>query len=496
MKDLIEALGRLEVTQGRQAGQPFKVMPWQKRFIRGAFAPGVSTAALSVARVNGKSTLLAGVACEAINGVLAVPRAETLICAASHEQGRVIFNHVLAFMGERLGDRKKYRVWDTVQQCMIADRETGASLKVIGSDPRRAHGLAPVLILADEGAQWGPRGESMVAALRTAAGKQPSCKFIALGTRPADATHWFAKMLDGGADYSQTHAASVELPPFQKATWAQANPSLKYMPDLEYAIRKEAVDAKTDESVLASFRALRLNQGTSDVAVSTLLDADTWAKIEGNAPAQGDCYWGIDLGTSAAMSAVTAYFPETGRLESLCAFPREPSLAERGLRDGVGNLYSKGWQRGELVTNGGQATDVSELITEARARFGTPRLIGCDRWRDAELRDALDKTGMRRVRIELRGQGYRDGGEDVRTFQRACLEGKVTPLPSLILASAIGEARTITDPAGNAKLSKKTEGGRRLRARDDAAAAAILAVSLAVRQPIRRGTRYIGAVTA
>ena len=196
------------------------------------------------------------------------------------------------------------------------------------------------------------------------------------------------------------------------------------------------------------------------------------------------------------MSAVTAYWPESGRLESLCAFPREPSLAERGLRDGVGGLYSKGWQRGELVTNGGQATDVSELLFEARARFGTPRLIACDRWRDAELRDSLDKVGMRRIRIELRGQGYRDGGEDVRVFQRACLEDKVTPLPSLILANAIGEARTINDPAGNAKLSKKTEGGRRLRARDDAAAAAILAVSLAIRQPKRRGGRFLGAVTA
>ena len=52
-----------------------------------------------------------------------------------------------------------------------------------------------------------------------------------------------------------------------------------------------------------------------------------------------------------------------------------------------------------------------------------------------------------------------------------------------MLASAIGEARVITDPAGNSKLAKGTEGGRRLRARDDAAAAAILAVGLAERQP-------------
>ena len=62
--------------------------------------------------------------------------------------------------------------------------------------------------------------------------------------------------------------------------------------------------------------------------------------------------------------------------------------------------------------------------------------------------------------------------EDVRIFRRACAEGKVTPTPSLLLRSAMSEARTVSDPAGNAKLSKGSQGGRRGRARDDAAAAA------------------------
>ena len=80
--------------------------------------------------------------------------------------------------------------------------------------------------------------------------------------------------------------------------------------------------------------------------------------------------------------------------------------------------------------------------------------------------------------------GWRDGGEDVRTFQRACADGRVTPAPSLLLRSAMAEARTVGDAAGNQKLSKGTQGGRRHRARDDAAAAAILAVSAGVRLPV------------
>ena len=49
----------------------------------------------------------------------------------------------------------------------------------------------------------------MRAALQTAAGKQMACTFVALGTRPADEGHWFSKMLTGGADFAQVHAAAA-----------------------------------------------------------------------------------------------------------------------------------------------------------------------------------------------------------------------------------------------------------------------------------------------
>ena len=334
----------------------------------------------------------------------------------------------------------------------------------------------------------------MLAALRTAAGKQARSLMILLGTRPASAEHWFEMMLNGGADYSQVHAAGVDDATGQRRTWLKSNPSLPLMPDLERAIRRESKLAKQDESVMASFRALRLNQGVSDTQQSTLLDAMTWRDIEGDVASAGPCYWGIDLGTNASMSAVTAYWPESGRLESVSAFPTEPDLRTRGLQDGVDTLYVQGWKRAELIMTGGLAVDVTELIEEARSRFGTPRAIAADRWREAELRDSLRSVGLRRVAIDLRGMGFKDGAEDVRAFRRACLEGRVSPVKSLILASAIAQARVVTDPSGNQKLSKKTEGGRKLRARDDAAAAAILGVSLAERQPKRSSGVYHGMV--
>ena len=482
MQNLIDYLSDLTVSQGRLAGQPFEVLPWQKRFVMGAFRPGVQSAALSVARGNGKTALLSGIACATLDGPLAISRGETVIVASSFEQARIAFEHVVAFMGDKLADRRAWKVWDTAQQARIEHRVTGARVRCIGSDPRRAHGLAPVLVLADEGSQWPPTtADRMVSALKTAAGKQPHSRFVALGTRPADAEHFFAKMLNGGADFSQTHAARADDPRYRKATWRKANPSLDHMPDLHAAIRREADHARRDPSLLSSFEALRLNAGMSDVAVSALLAAATWAGIEGEAERAGAVMWGIDLGTSAAQSAVAAYWPQTGRLEVVAAFPSEPSFAERGLRDGVGGLYVECARRGELIEAGGQAVNVGALLAEALQRFGRPAAITSDRWRAAELCDALSAAAIPVAALELRGQGWRDGAADVRAFRRAVAEGRVTPTKTLLLTAAMGEARVLTDTAGNAKLAKGSEAGRRLRAKDDAAAAAILAVATGVR---------------
>ena len=168
-----------------------------------------------------------------------------------------------------------------------------------------------------------------------------------------------------------------------------------------------------------------------------------------------------------------------------------PVLPSGGLRDGVGNLYVMCAKRGELIQTGGEAVDVGALLAAALDRYGVPSLIVADRWRAPELKDCLRRAGIPQTALELRGMGWKDGAEDVRAFRRACAEGRVTPAPSLLMRSAMAEARTIVDAAGNHKLAKASEGGRRQRARDDAAAAGILAVSAGVRRPPVRSV-YLG----
>ena len=347
----------LTVTQGAGTGEPFRLLPWQSRFLRRAFAVE-GDSALSIARGNGKSTLVAAIACAVVDGPLRQPRSEVVCVASSFAQGRVIFEHVRAFLGAAgrdLADRKTSRVQDSANVATIEHRATGARVRCIGSDPKRAHGLAPLFVLADEPAQWeSGKRDAMLAALRTAMGKLDGSRLIALWTRPAGDEHWFAKMLDGGGDYAQSHHADPDDPPFRVRTWRKANPSLPAMPALLARIRREARDAARDDGLRPSFDALRLNLGTHDVGVSVLLEADTWKRHEGDAPREGRPIWGLDLGQSEAMAAVAAYWPASGRLEAVASFPTVPSLAERGLQDGVSGLYVRMSERGELIATGGR----------------------------------------------------------------------------------------------------------------------------------------------
>lgn len=467
------------------------LFPWEAEFVRSVEAADGGTVALSVARGAGKTALVAALAAAAVAGPWAQRRGLVLLVAGTFKQARIAFGHVRAYLAPIIeGDPGRWKVWDSQQAAAIIDKRTGASLEAREAVAGSLHGAAPVLILADEPAQWVRSGERMYAALRTSLGKLPGSRALFIGTRPAGDDHWFARLL---ARSGTVYAADRADDPFAPATWTKANPSLPYLPALEQAYQAEAADAQRDESLLPGFQALRLNMGVADALESLLLDAATWERCEvgGDLPAaRGGPVLGVDLGSGAAMSAAAAYWPATGRLEAFAMFAAVPTLAERGRRDAVADLYMRMARRGELSTCAGRVVPVPALLSEALARWGRPAAIIADRYREHELRQALDDARFPQADLIFRGQGFRDGAADVRGFRAACLSGSVRVNESLLLRYAIGEARVISDPAGNEKLAKGSESGRRARARDDAAAAVILAVAGGARRGVVRRPRY------
>lgn len=482
--DVVDWMRRLRVTQGPATGRPFEVLAWQEEFLCAALAPGVRQAGLSVARGNGKTTMVAALAAACIVGPLRQPRAEVPVVAASYNQARLAFEHVRAFVREMLVPAADWRMTDSLHYSLIEHKRSGARLRVISSSPKKAHGLAPSLIIADEPAQWERGdGERMYSALVTSMGKIAGARLIALGTRPARGDHWFSRLLDTPAPgmVARTYSAAPDAELDSEEAWRQANPSLAAMPELHAALRTEAEQAAKNPALVPAFRALRLNQGVDDSgAKQPLVDVDVWRQLQhGGAQPVGRMVLGVDLGGSQALSAAVAYWPLSGRLECLARIGAEPSLSARGARDGVGPLYEQAAAAGDLACDPGRVPDVGRLLEAAVARFGVPAVIVCDRWRLAELRDAVDgRVHPPTEGIVVRGQGFKDGAEDVRRFQDAVARGLVAPSRRFpLLEAGIADATVVYDAAGNGKLAKSGEGGRRHCARDDVAAAAILAVA-------------------
>ena len=87
-----------------------------------------------MARGNGKTSLLVRDRGGDVERAAGRPEGRNRVGGEqSFEQARIAFEHVLAFMGDELQNRSRWRVWDTGQQARIEDRKTLARVRCVGS---------------------------------------------------------------------------------------------------------------------------------------------------------------------------------------------------------------------------------------------------------------------------------------------------------------------------------------------------------------------------
>ena len=483
--ELIPWLETLTLTQGEGAGGPLRLFPWEREWIGGLEAKRRRTVGLSIGRGAGKTALTGSLGAAAVAGPWAVPRGLVLIVASTFKQARVSFAHARAFMEPIIAaDPERWRVLDSEHSALIEDRRTGATLEAREATPGSLHGPAPVLIIGDEPAQWqATQRDRMFSALRTSLGKVPGSRALFIGTRPADGDHWFAKLL---LRSGTTYAADPDGDPFDPASWHAANPSLAHFPELLATYREEAEDAAADPSLLPGFKALRLNQGGVDVEAAVLIEAEAWQRCEVDLlpQAAGPCVLAFDLSGGDAMAAASCYWPSTGRLEALAAFPALPDLQERSRIDGAD--YAKMHADGDLLVLGAddeRVVRVELLVAEALTRWGRPARVIADYHQLRELQTALDRAQFPAAALVTTGMGWKDGPGRIRDFRRLVNGAKVWTRPRLLMRSAFANARTVSDSMGSEKIIKGGASGRRRTARDDVAVAALLAVSEGARMP-------------
>lgn len=490
-KDAMAALrflSKLTVPEGRMAGKRLKLATFQKDFVRGAFDKGTAVALLSIGRGNAKTALSAGLALGHLMGEIACqPKREIIFAARNRDQAKTAFGFLLGFI-EGLPEEEQAQF--TIRRGSRLEVETEASggglARVIPADGRSILGGAPTLAILDERAAWErEKGDNLENAILSGLGKRDG-KALIISTSAPDDTNTFSRWMDEPPPntFVAEHRPPAGLPPDDLESLLIANPGAREgigsTPEWLVAQAKRAI--ARGGSALSSFRNLNRNERVASDDRSVLITIDEWLASEvapANLPLrEGPVVLGVDLGGSRSMSAAALYWPVTGRLETLGAFPATPSLADRGAADGVSGRYAEMAERGELKTMGDTTVPVDRFLADVVAMLDgqAPACIVGDRFRHAEFLEALRGAGLDRVPCAWRGMGWRDGSEDVERFRRALFEAKIRSVPSLLLRSAFADAITLVDPAGNHKLARARSTGR-----IDAAAATVIAVAQGVR---------------
>ena len=481
-------LSRLTVPEGRKAGKPMRLARFQKEFVRGAFAADTAVALLSIGRGNAKTALSAGLALGHLVGEIAPqPKREIIFAARNRDQAKTAFGFLVGFIeGLPEDEQEQFTIRRGSRLEVETDQAGGGLARVIPADGRSILGGAPTLAILDERAAWErDKGDNLENAILSGLGKRDGRALI-ISTSAPDDTNTFSRWMDEPppGSYVQEHRPAPGLPPDDLESLLIANPGAREgigaTPDWLVAQARRAI--ARGGSALSSFRNLNRNERVASDDRSVLITIDEWLAAEVSPDAlprrEGPVVLGVDLGGSRSMSAAAFYWPVTGRLECVGAFPSTPGLADRGASDGVSGRYVEMADRGELITMGDTTVPVDRFLASVVARLDgqAPAAIVGDRFRHAEFIEALRGAGLDRVPCVWRGMGWRDGSEDVERFRRALFEGRVRCVPSLLLRSAFADAITLVDPAGNHKLARGRSTGR-----IDAAAASVVAAAQGVR---------------
>ena len=131
---LLTSLESVPIGDGDLVGQPFQCLPYQRRFLRGAFAPGVLRTGLSLARGGGKTGLASALGLDSFRpaGVLHHPGFEAVLIASSFQQARLGFEAVKTSL-ELMGEDGEYRIRDQQNLADIQHKRTKARLRVAGA---------------------------------------------------------------------------------------------------------------------------------------------------------------------------------------------------------------------------------------------------------------------------------------------------------------------------------------------------------------------------
>jgi len=301
----------------RWAGKLFKLMPWQKDFIRQIYGNVDSQGQrqyrqgwIEIAKGNGKSPLLAllGVyellAADVANPEIYSIATDALQARITWQTGRdVIVNSPSLFELVKRGSLK-------LKQYTIENVPNSGVWRVLAGTAEGRHGLRPSLVLYDEIHENGNH-RGLYDAMLTNAAKRDNSLFLC-ATNAGSSKHSLCWDLHEEAMakknprlYSVIFTAAKELPIDDPKTWKLANPGLDVTISSD-ALKAEAARAKQSTHHENRFRRFFLSQWISDVG--KWLNMELWDSCTRpfalSEVGSAKLYAGIDLSLCDDISSV------------------------------------------------------------------------------------------------------------------------------------------------------------------------------------------------
>jgi len=496
VKNVIAFIEKLIVPSGKGAGKPFKLRPFQKKFINDIYGPTkdgrriVRRAILSVARKNGKSVEIACLALTHLVGPEAVRNGEIYSAANDREQASLIFKYAAQIVRSDPELESYIKIVDSTKTMVCFSN--GSIYRAVSSEAGTKYGLNPTIAIYDELAQ--AKNRELYDALDTSMGARmgegEEPLFIVISTQAKDPQHILSQLIDDGlrGNDPTTVCHLYEIPEdkdvFDSKNWKQANPALG-----DFRSRSEmataAKRAQRMPSFEAAFRNLYCNQRVE--ANSPFIPRAEWEGCRGEAdiePGSG-VYMGLDLSGKTDLTALVAVSGgDNDHVRSWFWKPKE-TILEHERRDRV--PYSVWEKQGVIETTPGRAIQydwVAERIGKIAVEYNILG-IAFDRWRIDDLLNAMSRIGLEAyvdgkdearvgaIRMVPWGQGYSSMTQAVEAMEVSILERKLIHDGNPCLTWNISNAMALSDAAGNRKLDKSAS-----RFRIDGAVALAMALGL------------------
>jgi phage terminase large subunit-like protein len=471
------------VPTGQGEGKPFKLRPWQKRFIRDVYEPTDKKtkrrlprrAILSIGRKNGKSALIACLALVHLIGPEAVRHGEIYSAANDRDQAGIIFK--VAQQIVEADPELLARIDLIPSKKTMVGRKTGSVYRAISAEAGTKLGYNPSFVIYDELSQ--AKSRTLYDVLDTAMGARAEPLFITISTQSNDPEHILSKLIDDGLHANDPrivchlYAVPEDCPNvFDPDVWVLGNPALGDFLNLE-DLQADSDKAQRLPAEEPRFRNLRLNQRVAPTA--SLISRVEWEACAGTVEFEEDeeVYLALDMSGSIDLTAlVMGSCGERTKVKPTFWKPRD-LLKEHSDRDfGTNSARYQQWhEQGHLQVSPGRAIDpavIARHVAELHDRYRI-RGLAYDRWRIADLLREFDRIGLqcyedkgdgstRRgsgLRCVPWGQGFRDMAPAIDALELEVTQRTLVHPSNPVLTWNMANAVATMDPAGNRKIDKE-----------------------------------------